>query len=198
MNDTLSSEKVAPENAAPQDAWPALMRRAQDGDQRAYRLVLRALVPVVRARVRRRIFDDALAEDVVQDVLMTLHRLRHTYDPALPLLPWVSAIVSARAVDALRRQGRSRGREINRDETLSGTVDPGAAAAFDAIGAERELAGMLNILPDRQRQMIELVKLQEMTLDAAAQESRLSVSAVKSLLHRAITRLREHGKQTHG
>jgi RNA polymerase sigma-70 factor (ECF subfamily) len=46
--------------------------------------------------------------------------------------------------------------------------------------------------------MVEMVKLREMSLDAAAQESRLSVSAVKSLLHRAILKLREHGKQTHG
>ncbi|EZP75637.1 RNA polymerase sigma factor, sigma-70 family [Novosphingobium resinovorum] len=192
------TDELPLEDAPREEAWPALMQRAQDGDQRAYRLVLRALVPVVRVRVRRRIFDDVLAEDVVQEVLMTLHRLRHTYDPALPLMPWVSAIVSARSVDALRRQGRSRGREINREETLDGAIDPVAAAAFEAIGAERELAGMLNLLPERQRQMIEMVKLQEMSLDAAAQESRLSVSAVKSLLHRAIVRLREHGKQTHG
>lgn len=174
------------------------MGRAQDGDQRAYRLVLSALVPVVRVRVRRRIYDEALAEDVVQEVLMTVHRLRHTYDPALPLLPWVSAIVSARAIDALRRQGRSRGREVSDGDALGCAADAGAAAAFEALGAERDVAGMLSMLPERQRQMVEMVKLQDMSLDDAAQESRLSVSAVKSLLHRAILRMREHGKQTHG
>jgi len=181
-----------------EDAWPGLMRRAQDGDQHAYSLVLRALVPVLRARVRRRIFDDVLAEDVVQDVLMTVHKLRHTYDPALPLLPWVSAIVSARAVDALRRQGRSRGREVDDGEALSGRADIGASAAFAKLHTEQDLARMLSVLPERQRQMVELVKLQELSLNDAAQESRLSVSAVKSLLHRALLKLREHGKRTHG
>lgn len=179
-------------------AWPGLMAQAQDGNQRAYRLVLRALVPAVRVRVRRRIFDDVLAEDVVQEVLMTIHRLRHTYDPALPLSPWVSAIVSARAVDALRKQGRSHGREVNDEDMLGAAVDVGASAAFEAMATEREVAGMLSVLPERQRQMVEMVKLREMSLDDAAQESRLSISAVKSLLHRALLRLREHGDQTHG
>lgn len=182
----------------PEHEWPVLMGRAQDGDQRAYRLVLRALVPAIRARVRRRVYDDVLAEDVVQDVLMTIHRLRHTYDPALPLLPWVSAIVSARAVDALRRQGRSRGREVCDDVALGTTVDTRASAAFEALGAEHALAGMLTRLPARQRQMVEMVKLQEMSLHDAAKEGQLSVPAAKSLLHRAIQRLREHGRQTHG
>ena len=179
-------------------AWPSLMRRAQDGDQQAYRLLLRALVPVLRARVRRRIFDDVLAEDVVQDVLITIHRLRHTYDPEMPLLPWVSAIISARSVDTLRRQGRSRNREVGDDEALGGSADIPASATFANLHAQRDLARMLSILPKRQRQMVELVKLQELSLTDAAQESRLSVSAVKSLLHRALMRLREHGKQTHG
>lgn len=186
------------DGSPPQDAWPGLMRRAQDGDQRSYRLVLRALLPVVRLRVRRRVFDEVLAEDVVQDVLISIHRLRHTYDPARPLLPWVSAIVSARAIDALRRQGRARGREVHDDEALNGTVDADAATVFETLGARQELAGALDMLPERQRRMIEMVKLEEMSLDAAARESSLSVPAVKSLLHRALLKLREHGKQTHG
>ncbi|WP_260928174.1 RNA polymerase sigma factor [Novosphingobium sp. 9] len=182
----------------PEQDWPGFMRRAQDGDQRAYRLVLRALVPVVRIRVRRRVFDEALAEDVVQEVLMTVHRLRHTYDPELPLMPWISAIVSARSVDALRKQGRSRRREMAVEEDLPVAVDDMAERAFEAIDTVQAVEGMLKVLPAGQRRMVELVKLQDMTLDEAADESRLSVPAVKSLLHRAVVKLREHGKRTHG
>ncbi|MBO9724254.1 MAG: sigma-70 family RNA polymerase sigma factor [Novosphingobium sp.] len=187
-----------PDDLPLEDDWPDLMRLAQDGDQRAYRLVLRAMVPAIRLRVRRRVFDETLIEDVVQDVLIAVHRLRHTYDPALPLLPWVSAIASARAIDALRRQGRSRRREVSDEAALGEAVDARASAAFESLDAGADLAGLLGVLPERQREMVEMVKLREMSLDAAAQESRLSVSAVKSLLHRAILKLREHGKQTHG
>lgn len=187
-----------PDDPTLQDEWPGLMRRAQDGDQRAYGRVLRAIVPAIRTCARRRIFDEMLVEDVVQDTLLTVHRVRHTYDPARPLLPWVAAIASARAIDALRKQGRSRAREIGDEAALIGVIDTGAAAALEALGAERELGRLLGVLPERQRMVVEMVKLREMSLDDAAAESSLSVSAIKSLLHRAVAKLREYGKQTHG
>lgn len=174
------------------------MRRAQDGDQRAYALVLRALVPAVRACARRRLFDEACVEDVVQDTLLSIHRLRHTYDPGRPLLPWVVAIASARAIDALRKQGRSRDREVSGDMILAEVADGGAMAAMEAAGTRQELGRLLGLLPERQRMVVEMVKLQEMSLDNAADESRLSVSAIKSLLHRAYAKLADVGRQTDG
>lgn len=173
--------------------WPDLMRRAQDGDQLAYRLVLRAMLPAIHRLARRRIYDEALAEDAVQDTLLTIHRLRHTYDPARPLLPWIAAITSARAIDALRRTGRSRRFEVEDETAMVAAEDTGSTRPEEKLDNERDIARLLGLLPERQRMMVEMVKLQEMSLDAAADESRLSVSAVKSLLHRAFARLREHG-----
>ena len=178
------------------ELWPDLMRRAQDGDQRAYALLLRALVPAVRACVRRRLFDEASVEDVVQDTLLSIHRLRHTYDPGRPLLPWAVAIASARAIDMLRRQGRSRDREVSGDMMLVEVADGGAMAAMEAAGTGQELGRLLGLLPERQRMVVEMVKLREMSLDDAAGESRLSVPAIKSLLHRAYAKLKDVGKQT--
>lgn len=169
------------------------MRRAQDGDQAAYRIVLRAIVPAIRRIAARRIFDEALVEDAVQDTLMTVHRLRHTYDPARPLMPWVGAIATTRAIDVLRRSGRTRRFEVADDEAMEAAPDH-AADPGEAWGNEREVALLLGRLPQRQRMMVEMVKLKEMSLDDAAQASRTSVSAVKALLHRALARLREDGR----
>lgn len=169
------------------------MRRAQDGDQPAYRLVMRAMLPAIRNMARRRIPDDELVEDVIQDTLLTIHRLRHTYDPARPLLPWIAAITSARSIDALRRSGRARRFEVTDDEAMVAAVDLRIADPGEALANDREVARLLGLLPERQRMMVEMVKLQEMTLDDAAKASRLSVSAVKALLHRAFARLREDG-----
>jgi RNA polymerase sigma-70 factor (ECF subfamily) len=99
-------------NDSARESWPALMEQAQAGDQLAYTRLLKALVPVIRSQIRKRIADDALVEDVIQDVLLTVHRVRHTYDPSYPFLPWLMAIISARAVDALRRRGRYQQWEI--------------------------------------------------------------------------------------
>lgn len=178
-------------------AWPGLMARAQAGDRAAYNQVLKAMIPAIRALVRRHIADDALTEDVTQDVLLTIHRVRHTYDPARPILPWVATIAQARAIDALRRRGRRR-HEIADEAALLAQADPGAVERIEQPAARRDLDGLLNQLPPRQRQVLELVRLREMSLSDAAATSRLSVGAVKSLLHRAFLTLRQAGAGDHG
>ncbi len=98
--------ETASRNEAERAAWPGLMARAQTGDRAAYNQVLKAMTPAIRALVRRRITDEALAEDVTQDVLLTVHRVRHTYDPARPILPWLATIARARAWDCAMRSTR--------------------------------------------------------------------------------------------
>ncbi|MBY0335907.1 MAG: RNA polymerase subunit sigma, partial [Acetobacteraceae bacterium] len=96
-----------PETSEPRDAlWSGLMAAAQGGDAAAYERLLREVAPFLRAIARRRIADPAEVEDAVQDTLLTLHALRHTYDPARPLRPWLAAIAERRAVDRVRRSLR--------------------------------------------------------------------------------------------
>ena len=178
--------------AVPRDRWPELMSRAQDGDGQAYAALLHALVPVIRAIVRKQIDNDALIEDVIQDVLLTLHRVRHTYDPANPFLPWLMAITRARTIDALRRQGRFSRREVV-DEQGMDVADATPAQREQRQDSSDELYGFLNQLPARQRQIVENIHLQEMSLLQAAKENNLTVAAVKSLLHRALSNLRRYG-----
>ncbi|GGD00456.1 sigma-70 family RNA polymerase sigma factor [Undibacterium terreum] len=179
------------ENDASRAAWPQLMVRAQDGDQIAYARLLKAIVPVIRGLVRRKIHqDDALVEDVVQDVLLAVHRVRNTYDPIRPFLPWLCAIVSARAIDALRSRGRRQSWEVIDEEAVFEHRDPSIVDGHDKLAAHQQLDGLLSRLPDRQRQMVELVHLCEMSLVEAALASSMTLSAVKSMLHRAFTTLR--------
>lgn len=176
--------------------WPAWMARAQAGDQVAYNRLLKALVPLIRSVVRRKIGDDALVEDVVQDTLLTIHRVRASYDPARPILPWVAAIATSRVIDALRKRGRRLAREVHDDDAMTAYADP--AAAPDTGGHARQVESLLRGLPARQRQVVEMVHLREMSLNEAAGKSRLSVGAVKSLLHRAFNSLRKNGADDHG
>lgn len=173
---------------ATRDQWPRLMALAQSGDQQAYTRLLKALVPVIRTLARKQIADDVLVDDVIQDVLLTVHRVRHTYDPASPFLPWLMAITHARIIDALRKRGRHWQREVESDEATSLL-----AANTEPSHTPDELSVLLNQLPDRQRQVIEHVHLREMSLAETAMHSNLTVSAVKSLLHRALNNLRRLG-----
>jgi RNA polymerase sigma-70 factor (ECF subfamily) len=174
---------------APRETWPALMACAQAGDRDAYSQLLRAIVPVIRALVRKQVADATLMDDVIQEVLLTVHRVRHTYDPDCPFLPWLMAITQARTVDALRKRGRLEQRETDDDAAFEG-ICAGEAGQQDN---EEELALILDQLPARQRQIVEHIHLQEMSLAEAAARHNLSVAAVKSLLHRALTNLRRMG-----
>lgn len=167
------------------------MQKAQDGDGAAYRLLLGSIMPAIQSLVRRRVFDEALAEDVVQDTLMTIHRVRHTYDPARPIMPWIAAIAATRAIDGLRRQGRIQRRELWDETVLAMELDPDATHRMEDFAVEGEVSQLLARLPARQRQAVEMVKLQQMSLDSAAQATSQSVPALKALLHRAFTKLRQ-------
>ncbi|MBV4366702.1 sigma-70 family RNA polymerase sigma factor [Erwinia sp. BNK-24-b] len=172
------------------ERWPALMARAQAGDRQAYNQLLKAMVPAIRAFARKKISDEALIDDVVQETLLAIHRVRHTYDPQRPMLPWVAAITSARAIDALRQRGRNQ--EVQDDFALN--LHP---ARNDDSDSQAEITGYLESLPARQREIVETVHLREQSLAQAAAETNLSVAAVKSLLHRAMLNLRKYGSGNH-
>src|SRR5215510_14890859 len=82
--------------------WSICMACAHAGNREAYRRLLEEITPYVRSLAARRIPNRADVEDVVQDVLLTVHAVRHTYDPLRPFGPWLVAIANRRIVDGLR------------------------------------------------------------------------------------------------
>uniref|UniRef100_UPI001F02EA18 sigma-70 family RNA polymerase sigma factor n=1 Tax=Falsiroseomonas oryziterrae TaxID=2911368 RepID=UPI001F02EA18 len=116
--------------------WSRLMASAQAGDAAAYDALLRDCLPLLRAVCRARLRDPAEAEDAVQDALLTLHRIRHTYDPARPFRPWLVAIGDRRALDRARRRGRAANREVGLE--VAAELASGAPAADDDVAARRE------------------------------------------------------------
>jgi RNA polymerase sigma-70 factor (ECF subfamily) len=164
------------------DSLGELMRAAQQGDSASYLELLRAVTPRIRDVVRRQRGFAGIAEveDLVQDVLLSLHTVRATYDPARPFVPWLLAIVRNRLVDGARRYARIARREVH-------------VEANDDIGELGDAATLheaVRALPEGQRQAIELVKLKELSLKEAAQLSGTSVGALKVATHRAMATLR--------
>jgi len=168
--------------------WAGLMAAAQSGDSKSYNTLLREAAPRIRALCRARIRDAAEVEDAVQDTLLTLHTLRHTYDPARPFGPWLGAIATRRAIDRLRRRGRTVGRESNIEDL------PESAAATPPEAeqrlAARNLRDAVASLPESQRTALRLAKLEDLPLAEASARSGLSVGALKVATHRAIHTLR--------
>jgi RNA polymerase sigma-70 factor (ECF subfamily) len=170
--------------------WSILMAHAQNGEREAYRRLLGEITPYLRSLAAKSHRDACDVEDTVQDVLLTIHAIRHTYDPARPFGPWLVAIARRRIADRLRRQGRSRSREtalapehesVAAPETMLDEARSEAIAVRDAIQR----------LPPGQREAITLTKLQEMSLKQAATVSGMSIAALKVATHRALKSLRK-------
>lgn len=163
----------------------ARMAAAQAGDRAAYDALLRECVPLVRATARRQGVAPESLDDVVQDVLLTVHRARHTYDPARPFDAWLNGIARHRAIDALRRGGRHQARELHAPEAYEGYADPaeGAPAVTERRDLAKRVWDAVAALPARQREAVEAM----MRADAPGRSS----GAVRVSLHRAIKSLRD-------
>jgi RNA polymerase sigma-70 factor (ECF subfamily) len=169
--------------------WSALMARAQDGDRCAYRRLLEEITPYLRSLAVRHRALSGEAEDAVQDILLTLHSARHTYDPSRPFGPWLVAIANRRIIDRMRRRGR-----ITAAETALGpeheTISATGPNLYALLSGRRGLRDAIERLPSGQRQAVLLLKLHELSLKEAVLHSGMSVAALKVASHRGIKALR--------
>ena len=160
--------------------------RGLDGEHAAYQAFLQKLSAHLRAFLRRRLFgwpDDV--EDLVQECLLAMHNKRHTYQSDQPLTAWVHAIARYKLIDLLRSKS---GREALHDP-LDDDLAIFAESSTDASDARRDLTGLLETLPDRQRLPIEHVKLKGLSVTEAAALLGMSESAVKVGIHRGLKAL---------
>jgi RNA polymerase sigma factor (sigma-70 family) len=170
--------------------WTIFMARAQGGDRDAYRRLLDSVTPYLRSLAARSFYGRADIEDAVQDVLLTVHAIRHTYDPDRPFGPWLTAIANRRIVDCMRRHGRTRGRETPLEaahETFAAPETNLQERASDG----RVLREAVAELSPGQRDAIRLLKLEGLSLKEAAAASGMSVAALKVATHRALKNLRK-------
>ncbi|HEU0203527.1 MAG TPA: sigma-70 family RNA polymerase sigma factor [Burkholderiaceae bacterium] len=163
-----------------------LLLRGLRGDAAAYHAFLRLLTAHLRAFLRRRLsrWPDEV-EDLVQETLLAVHNQRHTYDAGQPLTAWLHAIAQYKLIDALRQRSRR--------EALTDPLDEESeffAAADDAAAeARRDLARLLDELPDRHRLPILYVKLEGRSVAETARLTGMSESAVKVGVHRGLKAL---------
>lgn len=170
--------------------WSIAMAKAQGGDQDAYRRLLEGITPYIRTLAVNHIRNRDDVEDTVQDVLLTIHSVRNTYDPSKPFGPWLVAITKRRIVDALRRRGRVGLHEMPLESEQETFVAAGANLQEEAADAH-VLRAAIEQLSVGQRDALRMLKLEELSLQEAATASGTSVAALKVATHRAMTRLRE-------
>lgn len=186
--------KIVP-NSPPAGAdrrWSALMMAAQAGDGAAYQALLRDCIPVIKAIARRRGVVADRIDDAVQDVLLTIHRARHTYDPDRSFTAWLSVIAERRAIDLIRRTRRQAQREVYAPLAFESHVDEATnpLRSIAVVATRGVVARAVETLPARQREAVQRLVLEERSLADAAAVTRRSKGSLKVSLHRALKALR--------
>ena len=170
----------------------ALMAAAQAGDRAAYELLLRDCVSFIAGIARRQGVPPAGVDDVVQEVLLTVHRARATYDPRRSFEAWLRVIVERRAIDMLRQLRRRGAREVHAPIAYESHADE---AVDLSAGIERQekferIGAALSELTERQREAVDHLMLDERTLAETALLTGRSKGSLKVNLHRALNALR--------
>jgi RNA polymerase sigma-70 factor (ECF subfamily) len=174
-----------------EDRWRAWMVSAQTGETPAYEKLLAELIPYLRRFVQRRLLNAAAAEDVVQNVLISIHRARATYRSERRFTPWLHAIARNAIIDQARQQTRRSSREISLE--VDGVPEPSTEPVEPASQRlSPELEGALNSLPDSQREAVELIHIHGYSIAEAAERAGATKAALKVRAHRGYRAMRAH------
>src|ERR1700684_2707956 len=165
-------------------ALEQLMVRYQQADEIAARSLIEQLSPQLYGFFSAPLGDPDDASDMLQDAGLRIHRVRHTYRPGEPVVPWIYAIARCVRVDSYRKRRRISLRVIGLDvlpEQPNEEQVPSTLPAFDQLVAD---------LPASQREVLTLLKVNGLSLEEVAQATSSSVGSVKQKAHRAYERLR--------
>jgi len=176
------------ERRAREHRWAELMAAAQDGDAPAYEQLLRELLIPLRAFAMSRLGNPASVDDVVQNVLLSIHRARHTYRPERPFGPWLWTIARNAVTDSLRARSTRLRRELPID-ALEGIDEPSIEQEH-RFPLSPALRSALDGLPPAQRQAVELLHIHELSVAEAAERAGVTPGALKVRAHRGYKALR--------
>jgi RNA polymerase sigma-70 factor (ECF subfamily) len=160
------------------------MERYQQTDPEAPAVLVVTLSPALLRFFRSQAASREHADDLLQETWLRIHRVRHTYRPGEPVLPWLYAIARRVRIDGFRRSRRVLAHEINVD------LLPEPAARFQPQGPFPDIETLLAALPAAQREVVAMLKVSGLTLEEVACATSSTVNAVKQKAHRAYQRLR--------
>lgn len=166
----------------------ALMILSLDGDKRAYAELLRETARFLKPFLAKRLNFGSEVDDVLQEILISIHKARHTYDGMRPYKPWVYAIAKFRLQDYLRTHYADHLRhavelsEVENDlqENVTET-----GISYESISGEVEK------LPPKQAAILQMMHQEGYTAKEVAEKIGMKESAVKVAAHRAYKILRK-------
>ncbi|MBI1174323.1 MAG: sigma-70 family RNA polymerase sigma factor [Sideroxydans sp.] len=166
----------------------ALMRQSQNGDKLAYAELLRESAHLLRPFLAKRLNSSTEVDDVLQEVLISIHKARHTYDGRRPYKPWVYAIAKFRLQDHLRTHYADQlhhAVDIAELENILPQDVTESGLSYESISGE------VHKLPEKQAAILQFLHQDGYTSKEVAEKLGMTESAVKVAAHRAYKVLRQ-------
>jgi RNA polymerase sigma-70 factor (ECF subfamily) len=181
MVSALQENGVSEESSNSLDCW---MARYQQADPKAPAALVGTLSPPLLRFFIGQGASREQADDLLQETWLRIHRVRHTYRPGMPVLPWIYAIARRVRVDGYRRT-----RRIAQHETAMDVL-PERTAQVEVRNSGPAFETLVAALPAAQREVLTMLKVGGLTLEEVACATSSTVGAVKQKVHRAYDRLR--------
>ena len=170
------------------EQWQEWATAAQGGDKRAYAQLLTALTPYIKNVIINSLSNQDAAEDIAQEVLISIHKSLSSYSPERPFKPWLMAIINFRRTDYLRkhyaqRQDKTTTTDENYEFEAANVTNPSNA------GELKDIEAALSKLPEEHQRIFRMIKIEGFTAKEVANEMDMNESAVKVSAHRTMKKL---------
>lgn len=163
------------------------MRQSLAGDQRAYAALLQEISRLLRPFLAKRLSFTNEVDDLLQEILISIHKARHTYDGNRPCKPWVYAIAKFRLQDHLRAHYSD---QLHHADDLSEWEDFLHSDVTETAISYESISGEVEKLPEKQATILRLMHQEGYTAKQVAEMIGMKESAVKVAAHRAYRILR--------
>jgi RNA polymerase sigma-70 factor, ECF subfamily len=170
------------------DNFAKLMQRSLNGDTQAYAQLLKDTAILLRPYLAKRLYASSEVEDVLQEILISVHKARHTYDGERPYKPWLYAIAKFRLQDHLRAHYADH---LRNAEDLSELEEILPDDVTESGFSYESISGEVDKLPEKQAAILRLMHHDGYTAREVADKLGMNESAVKVAAHRAYKVLRE-------
>lgn len=173
-----------------------LMLRVREGDESSFALLLNQHRRPVVHFLFRMVQNQAISEELAQEVFLRVYRSRASYEPTAKFTTWLFRIATHVALNSIRDRKYERGQESLEEEVIEGVgrqiPDRRPTVEHRMVREARleEVRRAVDALPAKQRAAVVMHKYHELDYDQIAEALGISGSALKSLLFRAYETLR--------
>lgn len=165
-----------------------LFIKANHGDNKAYKTFLENIEKMAYQYTQGRISEKSHHQDIVQEILLSIHQSRHTYDPSKPINPWIYAIFHYRTADHLRKTYKNK--EDSTDEETFKEIKDGFNVTKNTESNEL-INKALATLSKKQKEMVILSKIEGFTSAEIALKMNMNINTVKVTIHRSLEKMRK-------